>query len=130
MSNPISGQEKAVFNQLKALDWEVWSSVSLLHKENDRVHKLAEYNAIGILHYQLFHFECKRLSGRTEEANEYVWRDLYKLYQVQQHFGGPFGKSYWIFSGDHQLHEANRERLRDFRITLIGGAEIDQIESS
>jgi hypothetical protein len=130
LDNPVSGQEQAVFNQLKALDWRVWSSVTLLHKENNKVHKLAEYDVIGILHYQLFHFECKRLSERTEEANEYVWKDLYKLYQVQQHFGGPFGKSYWIFSGDHQLHDANRERLRDFRITLIRGSDINQISKT
>ena len=52
---------------------------------------------------------------------------LYKLSQAQKSFGGPFGRSFWIFSGDTDLSDANSVRIREFGITLIRGNEINEL---
>lgn len=124
VGQPVSGQEGKVFNQLQQLDWQVWPSVKLRHQGET----LAEYDALGIRFYQCFAFECKRLTTwRGEKAKQEILIDLLKLYQMQQQFGGPFGKSYWVFSGTAPLSNINQERIRDFGITLIRGAEINHI---
>jgi hypothetical protein len=121
-----SRQEKHVVKQLEQLDWRVWPSVTLKHNEQS----LVEYDAIGIRHYQCSAFECKKLSDwRGEAVKDEILIDLLKLYQVQQLFGGPFGRSYWVFSGDHKLTDLEEERIRLFRINLIKGADINRIAS-
>jgi hypothetical protein len=123
VGKPVSGQEAEVNRQLQELDWRVWPCVRLLHEKE----VLAEYDAVGIRFYQCHVFECKRLSDWRADARDEILKDLHKLYQVQQHFGGPFGRSYWVFSGDHPLSNVNQERIRDFGIKLIRGAEINEI---
>lgn len=139
IGNPVNDQEKKVYKQLQQLDWQVWPSVKLIHHNKT----LQEYDAIGIRHYQLFAFECKNLNPLRiycpscrcritidEGQKDDILKDLFKLYQVQQHFGGPFGKSFWVFEGDRPLSEMNKERIRDFRITLIRGSDINQISKT
>ena len=130
--NPQSGQEEHVYRQLQRLDWQVWPSVCLMHRGQVQ----HEYDAVGIDGYQCYFFECKRMSdlrhapvseSRKDQARDDVLIDLLKLYQVRQSFGGPFGKSYWIFSGDYPLSEVDLARIRDCQITLIRGEEINQI---
>jgi hypothetical protein len=139
-----TGQEKTVYGSLSKLDWTVWPSVSLydLDKDGNQI-RMAEFDAIGVKHYQLYAVECKRLtltrdrvtSGRVSEqqlqrAKDDILIDLYKLAQVRQHFGGPFGKSYWVFSGKTELSGVNRKRIEDFGINLIQGKDINLIAKS
>ena len=129
------------------MDWQVWPSVCVCDRillpagQKPRLSQVAEYDAIGIRFYQLFAFECKRLtvtrgdvrSGRVpaaalERAKDDILFDLYKLSQIQQSFGGPFGKAYWVFSGDTELSEVNQSRrIKEFRITLLRGSDVQEI---
>lgn len=136
-----SGQEKEVFRSLQKLDWRVWQSVKIFAPDDKRKsNPLAEFDSIAIRFYQLFAFECKRLNvteeavkagqvrrHELERAKESISIDLYKLAQVRESFGGPFGKCYWIFSGKTPLSEVNRKRIEDFKIKLIQGKDINQI---
>jgi hypothetical protein len=136
-----SGQEKAVFESLKKLDWRVWQSVEIFDQDDtSRSNQLAEFDSIGICFYQLYAFECKRLdvteksvkSGQVkrrelERAKDSILIDLYKLAQVREAFGGPFGKTFWVFSGRTPLSDVNKKRIKDFRIKLIQGSDISQI---
>lgn len=145
--SPVSGQEGEVYRRLSKLDWQLWPSVSVFEstppatKPDVKLNAMAEYDVIGISHYQLFAFECKKLSvteeavkkGRIhrralERTKDDILFDLYKLSQIQHSFGGPFGKSYWVFSGDAELSEVNQARIKEFRITLIRGKEIQEID--
>lgn len=114
---PVNDQERILHRQLDRLDWRVWASVKLY---NGAV-QLAEYDAIGIQGYRLFVFECKRVSDwlGVEAADDKVQTDLYKLTEVRQHFGGPFGNTYWVYSGSHKLRDVDRKRIEQFRITFI-----------
>lgn len=136
-----SGQEKEVFRALQKLDWNVWQSVKIFSQDDKtKSNPLAEFDSIGICFYQLYAFECKRLdvtgksvkSGRVkryefERAKDSILTDLYKLAQVRESFGGPFGKTFWIFSGRTPLSEVNKKRIEDFRIKLIQGNDISSI---
>jgi hypothetical protein len=149
VGSPRTGQEGELYRQLQKLDWKVWPSVCLYDnspvsaKPASKSASMAEYDAIGIRYYQLFAFECKRLSvtreavkrgfapkGRFERMKDDILIDLHKLSQVQQSFGGPFGRSYWVFSGEAELSEVNEARIKEFRITLIRGGEINRIHRS
>lgn len=131
---PLKGQETNLFQQLQKLDWQVWSSVRLrakkLHPDDDR--DLAEYDAIGIRGNQLSAFECKSLA-QTSDPNEQkkklelISKDTYKLFQVRQAFGGPFGKSYWVFAGSWRLTPSSLERLKLFSVQVIRQSEINLI---
>ena len=138
VGNSRSTQEAHVIRQLERLDWRVWPSVCLLRPGS--LEEMAEFDAIGIHAYQLFAFECKRLtvkkddvrSGRVHRSvlsrvSDDILFDLYKLSQVRNSFGGPFGKSYWIFSGGAELSENDKERISEFGITLISGQEINEL---
>jgi hypothetical protein len=148
LGKPKTGQEGDIVKRLEKLDWQIWHSVTL-YKSKAGVHlvtkgnQLAEYDAIGIRFYQLSAFECKRLNVNRESvrrglikeedlerAKKDILLDLYKLSQVQKSFGGPFGKSYWIFSGRTPLSEENQERIREFGITLIRGNDINEIDKT
>lgn len=136
-----SGQEKEVFKALQKLDWKVWQSVNIFDRDDkSKSNQLAEFDSIAICFYQLFAFECKHLdvtaksvkSGRVkrhefERAKDSILIDLYKLAQARESLGGPFGKSYWVFSGKTPLSEVNKKRIEDFRITLIQGNDIARI---
>jgi hypothetical protein len=124
--SPRNRQEEHVFRQLSLLNWRVWPSVELRH--NGML--LAEFDAIGIDHYQLSVVECKRLSGARPGTSDEVLHDLFKLYQVRQHFGGPFGRSYWVFTGGYTLPKVTEDRIREFDITLIRSNEINQLSAS
>ncbi|PYT02782.1 MAG: hypothetical protein DMF60_20320 [Acidobacteria bacterium] len=39
-----------------------------------------------------------------------------------------FGGFYWVFSGQTKLSEVNLLRIKEFRITLIRGKEIQEID--
>ncbi|MFL6275992.1 MAG: hypothetical protein ACJ74G_12460 [Blastocatellia bacterium] len=146
VGNPQTGQEGDIVRRLEKLDWHVWHSVTLYKTDAHPAttgNQLAEYDAIGIRFYQLSAFECKRLNVNKaavhrgwvaekalERAKTDILLDLYKLSQIQKSFGGPFGKSYWIFSGKTELSEENRERIREFGIILIRGSEINQIDKT
>lgn len=145
--DPKPGLEAEVYRQLKRLDWEVWADVCIFDTDRSasnqrtRHEPMAEYDAIGISFYQLFAFEIKRLTI-TKEAVEKrrvpaaslkrtkddIRFDLYKLSQIQQSFGGPFGKSYWVFTGEADLSEVNQARIKEFRIRLIRGTEVREID--
>lgn len=144
VGKPKTGQEGEVFRRLEKLEWrqKVYPSVDLYDKSStsSRGPHMAEYDAIGILHYQLYVFECKKLNvtkeavrrhliskGELDRAKDDILFDLYKLSQVQKSFGGPFGRSYWIFSGKTRLEEVNQSRIKEFGITLIRGNEINDI---
>lgn len=137
----VTGQENHVYEALRRLDWRVWPSVKIFD-ERGADESLAEYDVIGIRGYQLSAFECKRLNvnekavegGHVAEdeyrrAMDSIRFDLYKLFQVQQAMGGPFGKSYWVFSGKTTLREIDLKRIRDFRITLLKGPDIERIST-
>ncbi len=139
VEEPRTNQEMHVFNQLKVLDWQVWSSVNWLRPDNDEM-QIAEYDIIAIKHYQMSLFECKRLNinramvERGEKTIEDLNRvetdilnDLYKLSQAQKSFGGPFGKTYWIFNGQAKINRTNIERIKEFGITLIKNDEVNQL---
>jgi len=144
VGTPRTGQEGELYKQLQKLDWSVWPSISLFDGSAPTTAAImAEYDAIGIRFYQLFAFECKRLKltseavkkGFVKQADldrmkDDILFDLYKLSQVQQSFGGPFGRSYWVFSGAAQISAVNQSRIRDFRITLIRGGDLNQIARS
>jgi hypothetical protein len=129
VNDAVTGQERALVAQLRRLEGRAWSSVHL--KSGEAV--LGEYDAILIHHYRCFAFECKRLrEGRQEgtqkrfpgdrtrqEKHTDIRMDLLKLYQVRQHFGGPFSRSYWVFSGDYQLSGQELETLKLFDVTLV-----------
>ena len=146
-SIPRTGQAGAIVRRLEKLDWQVWHSVTLYKSQADvypttKGNHLAEYDAIGIRFYQLSAFECKRLNVNRESvrrvareedlerAKKDILLDLYKLSQIQKSFGGPFGKSYWVFSGKTELSEENQERIREFDIILIRGSDINQIDKT
>lgn len=131
---PVTRQELALLRALQALDWRVWSSVTLFR---DGV-LLHEYDVVGIAGYQLAVFECKRLSrdgGGTvadvrRRQHSDVREDLLKLFQVRQQFGGPFGRSYWCLSGNYRLSAEELQRIVDFGVCLILGREIQAIRSA
>ncbi|MBI4472334.1 MAG: DUF1887 family protein [Acidobacteria bacterium] len=146
VGDPKSGQEGDVYRRLRKLAWQIWPSVCLFDKSPSvgnpkaKGSQMAEYDAIAIRFYQLFAFECKRLTvtqedvkkGRVHAAalartKDDILFDLYKLSQIQQSFGGPFGKSYWVFSGDAKLREVDQARIKEFRITLVRGKEVQDI---
>lgn len=130
---PVTRQELALLRALQALDWQVWSSVTLFRGGVS----LHEFDVVGITGYQLAVFECKRLrrdGGSTvadvrRRQHSDVREDLLKLYQVRQQFGGPFGKSYWCLSGDYKLSAEELQRIRDFGVCLILGREIQAIRT-
>jgi hypothetical protein len=136
---PQTSQEQHVFNQLKMLDWNVWASVNWLRPDDEEM-KIAEYDLIGIKNYQMSIFECKRLNinqtivargfadkEALERVENDILNDLYKLSQAQKSFGGPFGRTYWIFNGQARIHRTNHERIKEFGITLIQGSEVNQL---
>jgi hypothetical protein len=49
---------------------------------------------------------------------------------MRQDFGGPFGKSYWVFSGSYDLSPDQEERIQAFRITLILNSQIGEISQN
>jgi hypothetical protein len=123
--SPRNDHEAKLLKRLRQLEGEYWPDVKLKHQGAD----LNEYDVIGIRYYQCYAFECKRVSdwrGEEKVKND-ILIDLLKLYQMQQHFGGPFGKSYWVFSGDRKLTEIEKERARLFKVGLIEGDEINTI---
>lgn len=139
VNKPRTQQERHIFNQLKMLDWKVWASVNWLRPDNEKMN-IAEYDIIGIKNYRMSVFECKRLNinhasvARGEASGEDLKRvendilnDLHKLSQAQKSFGGPFGKTFWIFDGRTRINRTNRERIKEFGITLIEGDEINQL---
>ena len=99
---------------------------------------------VTIEQYQLSVFECKRLQPIRQDSHEAgdrsraarerqrddVRKDLAKLDRVRQHFGGPFGRSYWLLSGGYKLAQEDEARIREFGITLWRGSQIDQIAKS
>jgi hypothetical protein len=141
-----TGQESEIFRRLEKLDWKVWRSVTVCKSPADvssltKGNLMAEYDAIGIRYYQLSAFECKKLNvtreavrkGRVtardlERAKTDILLDLYKLSQIQKSFGGPFGKSYWIYSGKTELSAENQERIKEFGIILIRGNDINEVD--
>lgn len=132
-SDAVTGQERALVAQLRLLEGNAWSSVHL--KSGESV--MGEYDAILIHHYRCFAFECKRLrEGRQEgtakrfpgdrtrqEKHGDIRMDLLKLYQIRQHFSGPFGRSYWVFGGDYQLSPQELEMLKLFDVTLVSESQ-------
>lgn len=140
-NNSCTGQEREVIEKLQQLDWSISPSVWLLRPNSGE--QMAEFDAIGIHAYQLFAFECKRLTITEKDekrlrklrrsvprTSDSILFDLYKLSQVRNSFGGPFGRSYWIFSGGAKLGENDRERIREFGITLITGEDINKLTRS
>lgn len=134
-----TGQEGNVVRQLQKLDWQVWPSVTLL----DQGQAINEYDAIGIRHYQLSAFECKNIAAPNKsqltqqqffdeigKKNDQIQMDLLKLFRLQQGFGGPFGKAYWVFSGSFRLGNAQEARIRDFRINTIRKGQINEISKT
>jgi hypothetical protein len=147
-------QEQVVAAELRKLDWDIYPSVELFRPGEDR--PFAEYDVVGIDGYRCSVFECKELEAPREMSKEERTRaeaavkttlghdaftllshkeriqngikmDLFKLYQVQQHFGGPFGKAYWVLSGGYEMSDSELRRLRDFRITPIFGRDFARI---
>lgn len=59
-----------------------------------------------------------------------IKNDLFKLFQMREDLGGPFGKSYWIFSGSYQLSGEQEERILAFRITSILRSQIGEISQN
>jgi hypothetical protein len=136
---PTTGQEQSVYNALCRLDCNAWPSVRLYNsvKDNDA---MAEFDIVALKHYQLYVFECKRLNATSQavrtgripghhlqRAKNDILTDLYKLAEIRQSFGGPFGKTYWIFSGRTKLSDINLQRIADFNINLIVGNDVNQI---
>lgn len=131
VGEPLTKQERTVYRQLQKLDWNVWPSVALTTQGR----RVNEYDAVGIRFYQCSFFECKRFSDPQErrdkeEKKERIKNDLFKLFQMRQDFGGPFGRSYWVFSGSYQLSSDQEERIRAFRITLILNSQIGEISQN
>lgn len=133
-------QEQQLFNHLSKLNWQVWQSVKLKNKENDNKTELAEFDVIGIEHYSLSHFECKNLQINREDvesgfvprvalvkAKQSIKDDLYKLAQTRNSFGGPFGKSFWVFRGRIELESIDLDRIKEFNITLIRDNQVDNL---
>jgi hypothetical protein len=139
VDKPRTRQEEHIFDKLKKLDWEVWPSVNWLRPDNDRMN-IAEYDIIGIENYRMSVFECKKLNinratvarGKASELDlerveNDILNDLYKLSQAQKSFGGPFGRTFWILNGQARINRTNRERIKEFGITLIKGDEVNQL---
>lgn len=131
VGQPLTKQEHTVRRQLQKLDWEVSPSVVLTSQGR----RINEYDAIGIRFYQCSFFECKRIRKPVnvkdrEAKREIIRNDLLKLFQMRQDFGGPFGKSYWVFSGSYELSPEQEERIRAFRITLILRSQIGEISQN
>lgn len=139
VETPRTPQETRVFEQLKQLDWDVWTSVNWLRPDNDEM-QIAEYDIICIKDYKMSVFECKRLNinrklveiGRAtqeelERVENDILNDLYKLSQAQKSFGGFFSKIYWIFNGQAKINRTNYERIKEFNIKLIKGDEVNQL---
>lgn len=137
VGKPRTRQERHLYETLKRLDWSVFPSVVL--SSNALV--LAEYDVVGIRHYQMSVFECKRL--RRLEASPHhtddelrkaqrrqrsdVSEDLMKLDQVRNHFGGPFGRIFWVLGGGYELTEHQAARIRQFRITLLREQDVPDL---
>lgn len=74
VGEPKSGQEGDVYRRLRKLDWDVSPSVCLFDKSPSgaspkaKGSHMAEYDAIAIRFYQLFAFECKRLTVTREDV--------------------------------------------------------------
>jgi Domain of unknown function (DUF1887) len=133
--HPVTGQEDKVQELLRQLQWRVWASVKLKGQVAN------EYDVIGIDGYEMSVFECKRRSDPTlnptltstavrrikERHEDDVLKDLHKLFQVRQRFGGITGKAYWIFSGNYRISPTNEARIRDFNIIVIKRNEINEI---
>jgi Domain of unknown function (DUF1887) len=122
--------ELKVFKELTKLNWKVWQSVKWKSKVNNQV--LNEFDFICIENYQMSAFECKNLNITKEavsrgsvhpqalkNAQITMSDDLYKLAQVRNSFGGPFGKSYWIFDGRTEINQNFQDKIQEFNITLI-----------
>jgi hypothetical protein len=116
-------QEKELQQQLSKLDWRVWPNVKLTLGDV----LMAEYDAVGIHHYQCSFFECKSIAAGKENASDIVARDLLKLYQTNNQFGGPFGKAYWVLGGSYKINTVNEQRIRDFKITSIPGEKVKSL---
>ena len=138
VGKPQTVQEAQLLWHLQQLNWHVWPSVHLkAQRRNDADDRdLAEYDAIGIDGYQLYAFECKKLSDagpdedQQKKINNLFSSDTYKLFQVRQGFGGPFGKSYWVFEGTAKLRQASLERLELFSVRLISRKQLSEISKT
>jgi hypothetical protein len=131
IGEPGNKQERTMYNQLQKLDWKVWPSVHL--RVNGKA--VNQYDAIGICFYQCSFFECKRIRKAASERErmekrEVIRSHLLKLFQMRQDFGGPFGKSYWVFSGSYELSPEQVNRIQACRISLILRSQIGEISQN
>lgn len=141
VGQPRTPQEALLVWHLEQLEWQVWPSVQLKAERTSATddRDLAEYDAIAIDRYKLYAFECKQMTGGKyweededdpqRQVNRLISQDTYKLFQVRQGFGGPFGSSFWVFDGKAEIRAASKERLRVFSVGFINGQEIEKISS-
>lgn len=132
-----TNQEREVCRQLGKLDWDVYPSVSL-PRSDDHELSLVEYDVVCIRGYNVSVFECSRLSVnernwtekllRYKEVDQKIFKDISKLTQIRNAFGGNFSSVYWIKSGNARIRESNLQRMKLFRIQLISGREIELLE--
>lgn len=128
--NAQNKHEQKVFNALNKLNWKIWQSVKWTSKLNKET--INEFDFICIENYQMSAIECKNLNVTRDSVQKGITHpralknaqikmndDLYKLAQVRNSFGGPFGKSYWIFDGKTEINENLQAKIAEFNITLI-----------
>lgn len=97
---------------------DFWTNVKVRLQDNPE-QLIAEYDAICIRGYQLYVLECKEMKGKS--GKERIHKDLHKLYRTRQEYGGPFGKTYWVFDGSGHLTEYARRIIKLYNVSLIEG---------
>ena len=122
-------------NDLKRLDFhDICPSCTWLGASNNT---LAEWDIAATYNYQLYVFERKKLQHgnahtlRTlEEQDAAVLHDIEKLAYTRAIFGGPFGKVYWLLSGNFVPKETIVERIKVLGINYLRGDAVVQVANN
>jgi len=133
--------EQSLIRAMRSLSFfDIQASCKWMSDEGN-IH--AEYDCAGTTDYRLYLWERKRLQksdhkvgltseqkGWDTERKKYdIQHDIEKLAYSRAVFGGPFGRVYWVFTGQFPVSDALLKKASELGIRVVKGISDSELAS-